>query len=1168
MLNANTFDIRNFLDRLIRTKEKNKFICPVCSGKNLSIKPNSAAYKCWNGCESKDIREALSPLDKDTEKFDRLGWLAAKKQQEKLDRELLAKQANSMAIEDRNKHIRAIAKYLGLSNRHCLKLKQIGLSDEFISERLFFSVDNYSNLPASVPLDFPGVVRFGDRLKFAIRSSALAYVAFNAEGKAIGLQFRLDEPPPNSKLRYLWASSERYGGSSPHLPNGELPITVTGNCQNTAYAIESFGKSSFSSELHGIYAIGAAGGIFSGSKQQVIEATKGCDRVIIVADGGDIAKKGVVSRQKNQYEFFKSLGKEVFFLWWNQLTKAEDIDEIGTERFKSAKLITLDEYLAIAREHGVNLSAIEDRSEPEKILSDSGYQVWIESRKFTPDITIEQEFLNFDIPRDKGIIGNKAPMGSGKTEDIFRYLRNLDRDTKVENEKRLPSLLAGSRNCLLINSVDRANRKFDRDGNPIEALGFYHYQSEKRSPEFSLLDSSMRVAMCLDSLLHFEPESIDGGIVIIDEAVSVIKHLVLSPTIKKFELIKNRFAEIIKRAKQVICLDGNLADWVIDFLSRLAPEKEVLKIENTYQPKKANTLLLDGTVDIREKVRPNDRTPLIKQLEAEKKPLIITDSQIYLELLTEYLAQKKKPEYQILRVDSTTTSSKSVKEFLQHPDRYIQENQLSALGLSPTCESGIDISIKNHFTGIYAFFFGVIDTATQLQMLARARDMNIPRYIWCKEFIFSEEKRRSPNIDSIKADRLAEIQEEFKLLQANKEIDLSQLEALKAAIERSIDPFSDLADSILANREFEDRNCRACLKLALEASGYPVEFVRLEVILEREQINRAEKNLKNEIKIQKSNDIFNAHDKFIEQENITLSFDASYQDRCAKKKASIEKQLPGIIKSKIWDADFIKAIVYDEPHTIQRNELYYLTNNLPIAKKITQAKYRNILERGSIPDIWRSKQSYLKNKLLHDLGIVKLLEAAIANPDFIWQDKSSEIQEIFAKAKLTLFSSVFGARGKSPIKYVNKHITRMGIKIKSKRARIDDAIERHYFIDRQYFNSNCRLEILSAIERKFMYYAARIDEKNLPRTSDPHVDFSPEIFTPNFQGENQGVSQSGKELEGDPHVKKFCIKKSEDVDRYTTPSDPPKKHTTNALQTNLATDSLDENLEGIEPRYV
>jgi putative DNA primase/helicase len=60
---ANSFDIRDHLDKLEPGKGKNKYTCPVCGGLNLSIAPKTGAYKCWSGgCITDDIREAIRPL--------------------------------------------------------------------------------------------------------------------------------------------------------------------------------------------------------------------------------------------------------------------------------------------------------------------------------------------------------------------------------------------------------------------------------------------------------------------------------------------------------------------------------------------------------------------------------------------------------------------------------------------------------------------------------------------------------------------------------------------------------------------------------------------------------------------------------------------------------------------------------------------------------------------------------------------------------------------------------------------------------------------------------------------------------------------------------------------------------------------------------------------------
>lgn len=57
------FDIRDHLDKLTPAKGKNRYICPVCEGNNMTVDPNTAEYQCWNGCECKDIRETVAPWE-------------------------------------------------------------------------------------------------------------------------------------------------------------------------------------------------------------------------------------------------------------------------------------------------------------------------------------------------------------------------------------------------------------------------------------------------------------------------------------------------------------------------------------------------------------------------------------------------------------------------------------------------------------------------------------------------------------------------------------------------------------------------------------------------------------------------------------------------------------------------------------------------------------------------------------------------------------------------------------------------------------------------------------------------------------------------------------------------------------------------------------------------
>lgn len=57
-----TFNILDHLDKLIPADGKDRYICPVCEGNNLTINPKDGKYQCWSGCDCRAIRDAIAPL--------------------------------------------------------------------------------------------------------------------------------------------------------------------------------------------------------------------------------------------------------------------------------------------------------------------------------------------------------------------------------------------------------------------------------------------------------------------------------------------------------------------------------------------------------------------------------------------------------------------------------------------------------------------------------------------------------------------------------------------------------------------------------------------------------------------------------------------------------------------------------------------------------------------------------------------------------------------------------------------------------------------------------------------------------------------------------------------------------------------------------------------------
>jgi CRISPR-associated protein Cmr3 len=64
MLKTQEFSILSHLDKLTPSEGKDRYICPVCGGGNLTTDPRNGKYQCWNGCPVPDIRNAVAPLPK------------------------------------------------------------------------------------------------------------------------------------------------------------------------------------------------------------------------------------------------------------------------------------------------------------------------------------------------------------------------------------------------------------------------------------------------------------------------------------------------------------------------------------------------------------------------------------------------------------------------------------------------------------------------------------------------------------------------------------------------------------------------------------------------------------------------------------------------------------------------------------------------------------------------------------------------------------------------------------------------------------------------------------------------------------------------------------------------------------------------------------------------
>ncbi|MEO0013631.1 MAG: hypothetical protein RLZZ535_2020 [Cyanobacteriota bacterium] len=995
-----------------------------------------AGFK-WTKASSNGVWGVHVPNDGkefDREQYER--YLAQKEAQERNKKQFLAD--NALDADGRDQAIRKLARNIGLSDCHRQDLKNRGLSDRAIKAGLFFSIDPWTRFNFNLPENLPGIHYQGDR--FATKDSGYACPIFDKQGRAIGWQLRVEGVTKGNK--YKWAK----GTFSSHLPNGELPITAKSLGQNgdkTLYLCEGILKPYIAHYLHNVAICGAAGGYFSGSPEQLTEIIRDYESLAIAPDGGDVLNPQVMTRWSKQINFLKQFNKPIKIVWWEQVQKSDgDLDEIDWSTLSKAEHLTPKEFIDLAKKQ----QYIQQQ-----------WSNWKEYKKFTPQIKINKKFVEYEVPQSDTITFIKSGLGTGKTTETVKHLLQF---------QKYGIIGLGYRNTLLLQFNEKA-----------KSLGFYHLQSDKNLREFSLDDPGVKVTNCIDSLIYYVREQFDDKIVIIDEIISVLKHFLFSPTIKQFSKIKELFTEMVNRCDRLICLDGFMQDWAVTFFKELCPSKQIVAIENVYQDDKAKVYLLEGTIDVDERVRVNDKTPWLEKLLNRDCPAICSDSQIFCEAIENLLLKQGRRG---IRIDSKTVSNKEVKEFFTAPDRYIQSNNPEYLIYSPSAESGLDIPTQNYFDSHFAFFFGQLDADSMIQMLGRIRDPRVSKYVWAKKFIVTEDTSRRPsNLESIQADRARSLMSElYSIIEDTQQLSKEQIiSQIQQTYSNNLDPYTTAADTITAIRNHEFSNYRECLKQQLIDSGYQVSSITIERSDDSKAIAKLEKESKTEVKQQNSIDIYQASDKYIGQPFANLKFDADWETRCAVLKAKLVSQLPGIIYDSVWSPEFIKLIKYDKPNLINQTKLYYLLENPEVAKQLALEKYNGIFDRVRIAAPWKLRQDYLRVKALLDIGLYDFIVMAVADPDFIYTAKTPEVKAIVDKCRRRKNRNILGTPLSDPIKFINKLLRSVGIQTKSKKLKKQGKTIWVYSIDQKHLLSSERLAIKRAIQLR---YEEKINSNNQP----------------------------------------------------------------------------------------
>lgn len=226
-----------------------------------------------------------------------------------------------------------------------------GLNLKQIEKYRFKSVETRQQLLSAANPNLAGVSADGKYLEVA---AGILCPIYNVKREIVGAQNKVVD---STTGKYKWVTSYDRGDQitpRPHLPNGELPITIIQEGKAVGLC-EGILKPVVAATRHGITLIGAAGGNFASSPQQLIETLTALspDIVTIYPDGGSFTNRQVFQTTLKTIDLIKGAGFKIQIADWGHLLDkyAPDVDELsGLEGLAylqpdEFRYLTLESYL-------------------------------------------------------------------------------------------------------------------------------------------------------------------------------------------------------------------------------------------------------------------------------------------------------------------------------------------------------------------------------------------------------------------------------------------------------------------------------------------------------------------------------------------------------------------------------------------------------------------------------------------------------------------------------------------------------------------------------------------------------------------------------------------------------------------------------------------------------
>jgi hypothetical protein len=520
-------------------------------------------------------------------------------------------------------------------------------------------------------------------------------------------------------------------------------------------------------------------------------------------------------------------------------------------------------------------------------------------------------------------------------------------------------------------------------------------------------------------LLKLPPEIFEGAIIILDEAESVLRHLLMSLTLRRDrEAIKERFAQACRDADQIILLDGHLTDYTVNLVAKLAGNKTVTKHLNEFKgncPKVSVYETDSATPTAAEK------QDFINLIASSGCPVIATDCSV---AEAEALAMTLTERYgKGLLICSKNSNEPAQTAFQTNPDDWIEQHNPAWLIYTPTLENGLDISKCTRFTDVFGLFCGLLGVNSLIQMLRRVRHPLGQISVLCPRFGLSDNPDRTSHyVNQIKLQIETTLRIESLLLGAEE-----HQEAIKADLDRQFaDPLFWARCHFESQENLEKSELREFLVEALTDGGYEVD---------RPLIGSDDSggHFENKLicKEKEAQEIFEAADISPEEaQDIARSNKATWLERCQAEKCRLKSLLPGIEDTPLWKWKFVHRVRFDDRALLSQLENSWLFHHPEDAEYLQKSKWESGKLESFAPD---HSSRWLKLKVLSKLNIMQFLD-----PDRVWTNDSPEVQKVLKDGKRKDVLQILGSPGKNGIKYINRLLRLIGISLVCRQSRGED----------------------------------------------------------------------------------------------------------------------------------